>query len=346
MTSTTRCSIHLTILCALLTIAGCTDSETRTASIASDLASLPTVYDYHLLDTSYNPISESALVSSLSSADVVFIGEHHGNHASHLLQTRLLAALHRNNQRDGRATILSMEMFDRSQQVILDDYLVESIGERYLINEAPTWKNYQGSYRPLVEYARQHSIPVLAANASADIVRCIGKQGEAYIAVLDAQEKRLIAAQPFAEIVGYEDKFFATMSGTYGKPDERMHNTYLAQIARDNTMAESIAEALGSTPGGQVVHINGTFHSEGRLGTVAALKRLRPELVIKVITPVRIDAFIGEKDKPTSERAGDFYYLVNPQPEEFVDREYMEQVLAERFAEAAAKTKQCRAVEP
>ncbi|WP_193754304.1 ChaN family lipoprotein [Microbulbifer sp. Q7] len=311
-----------------------------------DLASLPTLYDYQLLDTSYNPISESALVSSLSSADVVFIGEYHGNHASHLLQTRLLAALHRNNQRDGRATILSMEMFDRAQQAILDDYLAGNIGERYLINKAPAWKNYQGSYRPLVEYARQHSIPVLAANASADIVRCIGRQGEAYIAVLDIQEKRLIAAQPFAEIIGYEEKFFAAMSGANGKPAERMHNTYLAQITRDNTMAESIARALGSTPGGQVVHINGSFHSDGHLGTVAALKRLRPELAIKVFTPVRIDVFNGEKSKSASEQADDFVYLVNPQPEEFVDREYRKQVLAERFAEAGAKAKRCRAVEP
>ena len=346
MTSTTRYSIHLTILCALLTIAGCTDSEIRTASIASDLTSLPTVYDYQLLDTSYNLISESALVSSLCSAYVVFIGEHHGNHASHLLQTRLLAALHRNNQRDGRDTILSMEMFNREQQPILDDYLAGNIGERYLIDEAPAWKNYQGSYRPLVEYARQHSIPVIAANASADIVRCIGRQGEAYIAALDAQEKRLIAAQPFAEIIGYEEKFLAAMSGADGKPAERMHNTYLAQLTRDNTMAESIAKALGGTPGGQVVHINGTFHSEGHLGTVAALKRFRPELTIKVITPVRIDVFIGKKDRLASERADDFYYLVNPQPQEFVDREYMKQVLAERFAEAGVMAKQCKAVEP
>ncbi|PWQ97481.1 hypothetical protein [Leucothrix arctica] len=56
------------------------------------VSSLATAYDYQLLDPEYRPISLAQMTAAASKADVVFIGEYHGNHASHLLQAELLAA--------------------------------------------------------------------------------------------------------------------------------------------------------------------------------------------------------------------------------------------------------------
>ena len=132
---------------------------------------LPTTYDYQLLNNKYEYISIDESVNILKTSDVIFIGEYHGNHASHLLQLQLLHKLH---QLNSKPIILSMEMFTRDQQIILNNYLNSEIGEMYLIDNAPSWKNYKGSYRPLIEYAKENSIPVIASNANQDIIRCIG----------------------------------------------------------------------------------------------------------------------------------------------------------------------------
>ena len=295
---------------------------------------LPTAYDYQLVDGDYLPISLAELAGQLQDRDVVFIGEYHGNHASHLLEMQLLAALHRIDP----SLVLSMEMFTRDQQGILDDYIDGAIGERYLIKEAPAWKNYRASYRPLVEYAKQNAIPVIAANASGDIVRCIGHQGADYIDKLSGQEARYLAAQPFAEVPGYEERFLGFMVGSKHSPGPRQHQSYLAQLARDNTMAESIAQALEQSPNSRVLHLNGSFHSEDHLGTVGALKRLNPGLKVTVITPIYLEDFAEAKQQ--NNRKDDFYYLINPLPQEFVDSGYRKKAYKEMFGKAKEKAQQ------
>src|SRR5690554_7260780 len=52
-------------------------------------------------------------------------------------------------------------------------------GETEMLEDANVWVNYKASYRPLVEFARQHQLPVIAANAPAVTVRCVGREGKA-----------------------------------------------------------------------------------------------------------------------------------------------------------------------
>ena len=303
---------------------------------------LTTAYDYHLLDQTYQAIALPELVAALQDSDVIFIGEYHGNHASHLLQMQLFAALHQ--QQASQATILSMEMFNRDQQAILDRYMEGDIGERTLIDKAPTWKNYRASYRPLVEYAKQHQIPVIAANAAADLIRCIGRQGSDYIDKLTAEEKRYIASQPFAEVPNYKAKFMGFMAGSNHLSRERAHQSYLAQLARDNTMAEAIATALAQTPNSQVIHLNGTFHSAEHLGTVGALKRLNPDLKLSVITPIYPQDWQDAKAHAQCEKPhpNEFYYLLQPQPRDFVSTTERDQAYQALFDQAKEKAKACR----
>jgi len=67
-----------------------------------------------------------------------------------------------------------------------------------------------------------------------------------------------------------------------------LRRIYEAQCTRDDTMAESIHRAM--TTGSVVLHINGGFHSESGLGTVARLQWRRPlghrSTVIQVV-PVK-----------------------------------------------------------
>jgi uncharacterized iron-regulated protein len=82
---------------------------------------------------------------------------------------------------------------------------------------------------------------------------------------------------------------------------ERM---YQAQCVKDETMAESIASAAQAAPGALVIHYNGAFHSDYRLGTAARTKQRLPKANIKVVSalPVEnLDAINADKDRKRGE---------------------------------------------
>ena len=119
------------------------------------------------------PVSLTDLAKRLADKDVVVIGEYHGHQGSHLLQSRLQAHLYRHRPKQ----VLTMEQFEVDRQPVLDRYLADKIGEMELVEDAGAWPIYKYAYRPLVEFARVRDLPVIAANAPADIVRCVGREG-------------------------------------------------------------------------------------------------------------------------------------------------------------------------
>ncbi|MDG4869738.1 ChaN family lipoprotein, partial [Guyparkeria sp. 1SP6A2] len=85
--------------------------------------------------------------------------------------------------------VLSMEQFSRDSQPYLDQYLQGEIGEQYLIEQSNAWPNYASDYRPLVELAKHHQRPIIAANAPKNMVRCIGQQGIEYLDKLPKEQR-------------------------------------------------------------------------------------------------------------------------------------------------------------
>lgn len=285
------------------------------------------------------PVSLPQLAERLADKDVVVIGEYHGHQGSHLLQSRLQAQLYK-QQPD---QVLTMEQFDVDQQPVLNRYLKGEIGEMELVEDAGAWPNYQHAYRPLVEFARQRKLPVIAANAPASIVRCVGRKGPGYLDALADEQKRYIPAAPLASNEAYREKFFATMGGRHGSADdERMQNTYYAQLLRDNTMASRILEARERYPEHQVIHLTGTFHSEGRLGTVASLLQRQPDLSVAVISPVFLEQIPGQSgdELPVTQNSnkGDYLYFLLSLPEEYRDEERGREAMMETFRNAPRTT--------
>jgi uncharacterized iron-regulated protein len=64
-----------------------------------------------------------------------------------------------------------------------------------------------------------------------------------------------------------------------------MRRIYLAQCVKDETMAEALAGAVHRDV--VVVHLNGAFHSDHRMGIVPRLERRRPGVRSVVVSLVR-----------------------------------------------------------
>lgn len=302
------------------------------------LSAPQTHYDARIVQPENNTVlTPEELAQRLVNTDVVIVGEYHGHHGSHLLQSRLQKAMYRLRPEQ----VLSMEQFNLDRQDELNRYLRGASGETEMIEDTGAWDNYRASYRPLVEFARQLNLPVIAANAPADVVRCVGRKGPEYLGGISETLNQKLPVDPFMDTPAYREKFMAAIGASHQADDtmsERMENTYKAQLLRDNTMAARILQARADYPGHQVLHLTGTFHSEDGLGTVALLKQRAPEVSVAVVSPAFWPPDVTEAPLDKNRTKGDFIYFIQPLPDEFRDAERERKAMQARFSRSTDRT--------
>jgi uncharacterized iron-regulated protein len=233
------------------------------------------------------------MTADLAKADVVFVGEEHDDPATHRLELSILEELAR---RRG-SIIVSMEMFERDTQAAVDDYLAGRINESEFLKISHPWPNYATDYRPLVEFAKMKGWHVIAANVPRQYASQVARGGTSVLDQLPPAERDLVAGEISAPKDDYFKRFVEAMGahpvGTGGnKSDldqsEVTDRFYLAQCVKDDTMAESIARAYNRStePKPLIVHFNGTFHSDYRLGTVARVRTRLEKARVAVVSIV------------------------------------------------------------
>jgi uncharacterized iron-regulated protein len=228
------------------------------------------------------------MADSLARQDVVVVGEQHDDPATHRAEAALLDAIGRRNPR----VMVSLEMFERDVQPLLDDYGVGRVTEADFLAGSRPWPNYASDYRPLVEHARARRWPVVAANVPRPLASAVARGGMAALDTLPLSHRRLWAAERRCAPEGdYFRRFGEAMGGMQGHgagtdsaaARATLARFYAAQCIKDETMAESIARALYAWRGWMVVHYTGGFHAEQRLGTVERVARRLPGALIAVV---------------------------------------------------------------
>ncbi len=276
------------------------------------------------------PATLKEIIEAMSAIDVVFIGELHNDATAHLLEAQLLeAAVERygrgggsnnsnaaNNQ--SRAVSLSLEMFERDAQTELNEYLAGLITERQFLLSSRPWSNYAKDYRPLVEFARARNLTVIAANAPERYVNRVVRLGAGSLNELSATAKSWLAPLPLSPAsAAYAAKFKAFLGADQsghmshgGGGVDAAARLIEAQGLRDATMGYAIAEKLKAQASALVLHVNGGFHSNGRLGTPEQLLRYRMQTRLMVVDIVSGDAFDEAEAKRTG-HAGDFTIITD-----------------------------------
>jgi uncharacterized iron-regulated protein len=253
---------------ALSFLSACSSTSPTEDSAQASSIQLETYYDYVLYNPNDQQIIENtqSLAMQLADSQVVLFGEYHSHPAIHLAQLRLLEALYQQQNQ----LSLSMEQFNRSQQTVLNSYLANEIGEEWLIKQTKAWDNYRSDYRPLVEFAKDKQLTVLAANAPREHVRCIGQQGLGYLEGLAESERAKLAQDFTTNDPAYQQRLFGN---AHHGDSEQSNNHFLAMLAWDETMAESIVKQLENQSTLQVMHTVGNFHIEQRQGTYSRVEQ-------------------------------------------------------------------------
>ncbi len=315
-------------------------SQTAQLNLAQESAGADTpAAHYRAFDTSGKQATIQEIVEAFGGVDVVLVGEAHDDPIAHLLEAELLRRANQRHGLDaqgkGRPVALSLEMFERDVQIVVDEYLAGLISERHYLLSSRPWANYPTDYRPLVEYARENKLPIIAANAPARYVSRVSSRGPASLNDLSKEAKAWLPPLPFrAASELYAAKFKLFMGDAAGPPVPAQSPTPAttpsphapaqtpnnphgalhlldAQTLRDATMAHAITEQFRHKPNALIVHVNGKFHSEERLGVPEHIKQTRPKTRILVVTIIRDEGF-PSFDADRHAKLGDFIILTNP----------------------------------
>ncbi len=273
---------------------------------------------YRVFTADGKPLTLNDIAAQLDNVEVLCLGEKHDDPAAHEVEAELLRlAVERYTTSAKRPVTLSLEMFERDVQVVVDEYLAGLISERHFLSSSRPWGNYATDYKPLIELAKANKLPVLAANAPGRYVNMVSRLGRDSLAQLTPQAKAWLPKLPFpAASKPYGDKFNALMGGgvpTAAMPGAVSHGSsglLDAQTLRDVAMAEAIAEHLKKQPKAFILQVNGSFHSEEKLGVPEQIQHYRPKTKTLVITVIPDKSF--PNFNPALGKFGDFVIISDP----------------------------------
>lgn len=233
---------------------------------------------------------------AIASKDLVFFGEQHNDPATHSAEHAVLAALGERRSH----VVVTLEMFERDVQPLLDQYLAGTISEENFLAGSRPWDKYATDYRPMVELARVRGWPVIAANVPRRLASAVSRRGLAVLDTMNARDRGYMAKNHSCPKDTYYEKFAETMKGhgAGGGPPtaadaaamaQMTDRFYEAQCAKDEAMGEAIADAFTRAPKGTVVfQVDGAFHSDFGLGTAERARRRLPKASSVVLSAIPV----------------------------------------------------------
>ncbi|HMK26674.1 MAG TPA: ChaN family lipoprotein [Chitinophagaceae bacterium] len=261
---------------------------------------------YKIYDTrTKQMISVDKIIGDCNKADVLFFGEEHNDSAGHYMENIIFRALHKQY---GDGITLSLEMFEEDNQTALNDYLDGFIPEDRFSKDVRLWSNYK-DYRPMIEYAKQNKLNVIAANPPRRYVSMVSRRGMRSLDSLSKDAKKFLPPLPYDTLTGrYREKFMETMKGS---PGGGSPNIYYSQSLWDAGMSYSIYKFLKKHKHQKVFHCVGRFHCDEKLGTLLQLQKRKPGLKILNISSFS-DASFSNPDWEKFSNLGDYIILTDP----------------------------------
>jgi len=212
---------------------------------------------------------------------VIYVGEQHTMFSNHAMQLNIIKALHR----EYPDIAVGMEMFQRSRQNVLDEYIQGKISEKEFLKRSgyyKAWKYNYNLYRPIIQYCRENKIPILGLNADRELIRKVSDNG---IESLSPQDyEKLPEDMDFTNVqyIKYLKDIFSEHT-TAIKKKKRFINFLQSQIIWDETMAETVAEYLKKNPDRKVVVLAGGGHIRFRYGIPSRVERRTGERGLTVL---------------------------------------------------------------
>jgi uncharacterized iron-regulated protein len=159
----------------LLTLTACTMTKQQIGNPEGPYPTAkPEVGDIYHLPTGVK-VSAEQMQAAITDVRIVYVGETHDNPAAHRLELDVLKAM---AERYPGQISLGMEMFNTGQQETLDQWTAGALSEKEFLKNSSWFSNWRmdyAYYRDILNYAREHQIPVVGLNATRELVKKVGR---------------------------------------------------------------------------------------------------------------------------------------------------------------------------
>jgi len=196
------------------------------------------------------------IINEVSEKRVIYVGERHDRFSHHMAQLRVIQGLDRQDRR----LAVGMEMFQRPFQDVLDRYLDGQIDEKTFLKESEylkRWRYDYHLYRPIVEYCKEHGIPILALNLPAEISKKVAREG---LESLSDKELEQVPVELDWSNTVYKTRLRQIFKEHPEGAIKNFDDFYQAQVLWDETMAQSVHDYLENNPDRQMVVLAGNGH--------------------------------------------------------------------------------------
>lgn len=217
-------------------------------------------------------VSMGEWLEGLAGYDVIYLGEEHHNRSHIDAALKVLRSL----VGRGRRPVLAMEMFGWEGQPALDHYLASKENVRSEFLERVGWKqNWGGAfedYEPLVQFAKDQQLPLLAMNPPKALIRQVVKRGLTQAKEQPEWRQWGMEGEAIVDDPAYRSRILSQLQACHGGGAPEDYQTmYDASMARDEGMAKTLAAAFtrvradADQTRGPVVSYTGGGHVQYRL---------------------------------------------------------------------------------
>ncbi len=227
-------------------------------------------------------IVRDELIDILANARIIYVGEAHDNINSHKVQLEILEAL---AQRNPRKIAVGMEMLKRSSQESADQWTAGTLDEKEFVRAwVKDWANDFQYYRAILEYVREHKIPLLTLRPPDEWLETVkGTESTTELQDSPLQLPEMDVEDPYHR--AHTQAIFDAHPGV----SQSFEDFYKVQVLWDESMAATIADYLLSEAGQdmQILVFAGTQHVEYGFGIPRrAFRRVRLPYAIVLPTTV------------------------------------------------------------
>jgi uncharacterized iron-regulated protein len=217
------------------------------------------------------------LVARLADKRVVFIGEVHDRFDHHLNQLDIIRGLHKIHPN----LMVGLEFFQQPFQRFLDAYIAGDLDEKEMLRETEYYERWRYDFRlyaPILRFAREKGIRLVALNVPKEITSKVAREG---LASLNDQERAQLPREIDRSQKAYRARVKAAFDqhpkdGHTGKEPEQFENFLSAQLLWDEGMAAQASQYLIQYPDSPMVILAGGGHIVYGDGIPARLARRLP----------------------------------------------------------------------
>jgi len=207
-------------------------------------------------------------MEQIDDAQVVLVGETHTRYDHHLVQLEILKYLYQKSP----DLALGVEWFQQPFQKHLDDYVAGDITEKemlHLTEYFSRWKYNYRLYQPILQYARENKIPVIALNAPRELIRALAKSE------IDDLPEELKSQLPKSYDWSDKDyeKRLRDIFELHPEYKGKFENFMRSQLTWDESMAERAVQYLQQNPEARMLVLAGSGHIMFGSGIPNRIKR-------------------------------------------------------------------------